>query len=251
MSTKAEWKGSVLTFYESSDQERIERLAPCRFKEDFIGAYHSAAAAGYPAAGSEESGCPWATKIVGAAPPTVAGVTGGANGLVQCALTSDSQKQDAFLGMGDQRTFDVSKGLVFEARVKVSVTPTLVAEAYWGLFDDWSDGLVDSATYMICFCADGSTSVYCESDDDASDKSADSGVTAGTTDWRVYRFEVLDVTDIHFFIDGNRVASSTTFPFAATGANAVLQPAIGLYKASGAGVGTIQVDYIKIWHNRS
>ena len=246
MSTKAEWRASTLEFYESGTQERVARMAPVQFYEDFLGAFTA-----IPDGGSEESGCNWSTKIVGAAPPTVAGVADAANGVIQCALTSDSQKQDACLYMGDQRGFDVSKGLIFEARVCVTVTPTLVAEAYWGLFDDWTDGLVDSATYMACFCCDGSTSVYCESDDDATDESADSGVVAGTTTWRVYRIDFSDVTDVQFFIDGNRVASSTTFAYAAIGANAILQPAVGLYKASGAGVGTVQVDYIKIWQNRA
>lgn len=247
MGTKAHpWRDGKLVMYDpSEDYETMSFQKGIAFLEDFCGAFTA-----IPAGGSEESGCLWSKKIVGAAPPTVAVVADAAGGIVQCALTNDDQKQDAALYMGDQRQFDLSKDLMIEWRVKVSVTPTLVAEAYWGLFDNWADGEVDAATYMICFTADGSTSIYCESDDNTSDLSADSGVDAGTSDWKVYRIEIFDTTDIHFYIDGVRVASSTTFSFAATGANAILQPMFGLYKASGAGVGTIQVDYVKIWADR-
>ena len=81
-------------------------------------------------------------------------------------------------------------------------------------------------------------------------KSADSGVVAGTTTWRIYRIDCTDVTSIKFYIDGNQVAATTTFAYEATGADAILQPAVGLYKASGTGVGTVQVDYIRAWQNR-
>lgn len=248
MGTKAHpWRDGKLVMYDpSEDYETMSFQKGVVLREDFLGAFTA-----WPAGGSEESGCKWATKIVGAAPPTVATVADAAGGVVQCALTSASQKQDAALYFGDQRQFDLSKDLMIEFRVKVSVTPTDVAEAYWGLFDDWADGEVDAATNMVCFTCDGSTSIYCESDDDSNDESADSGVTAGTGDWRVYRIEVFNQSDLHFYIDGSRVASSTTFDFSnATGANAILQPMFGLYKASDAGVGTIQVDYVKIWSDR-
>lgn len=242
---KYNWQNTGrMAFYDSSTFETHMTSFPVCFYDDFIGADTV-----IPAGGSEESGCHWSKAIVGAAPPTVAKVADAAGGLVQCALTADSQAQTASLYMGDQRNFDVSKGLIFEARIKVSVTPTDVAEAVWGIMAD--TGVPDTVAYSAFFTADGSTSVYCETDDNATDTSADSGITAGTTDWRIYRIDCTDVTDIKFYIDGAQVASSTTFPYAATGANAILQPWIGLYKASGTGVGTIQCDYVRIMQNRS
>lgn len=245
MGTKARWRGNVLEFYDDSTHERTGRMAPVVFYDDFI--YPATA---IPAAGSAESGCLWVSKIVGAAPPTVAVVADQAGGVAQCALTADNQKQDAALSMDDNRQFDLTKGLVMEFRAKVSVTPTDVAEVVMGLLDDHSDGLIDSATYQVCFNLDGSTAIRCQMDDNATDLDEDSGSTAGTTAWVIYRIDATVVSDIRFFINGASVTTTNTFNYAATGANAILQPYFGLHKASGTGVGTLQVDYVKIWQNR-
>jgi len=243
MTTRAGWRGGVLTLYDSATHERVSPFAPVVFADDFLGPDLV-----IPAAGSAESGCKWVKKIVGAAPPTVAKVADAANGVVACALTSASQKQDAGLYHGDQRGFSVEQGLVFEARLKLSVLPTLVAEAIWGLVGDWADG-PDNITHSVFFTADGSGAISCEADDAATDSSSASGVTATTAQWKVYRIDCTDVTNLRFFIDGVEVANG--IPYAATGANAILQPYLGLYKASGAGVGTMQVDYVRIWQDRS
>lgn len=243
MSTKVKWQGSIAEVYDPAYQyTHVHRFAPAAFEDHFFGAD-----AVIPASGSEESGCKWSKKIVGAAPPTVAKVADAGGGVVQCALTSDSQAQTAALEMGDMRNFDVSKGLIWEARVKVSVLPTLVAEAVWGLIGDYA--APDSVTYSAFFTADGSGEIFCEVDDNATDSSATSGVTATTAQWKVYRMDFTSVTDVKFYIDGSEVAAATTFPYAATGANAILQPWFGMYKASGAGLGIIQVDYVRIWQN--
>lgn len=245
MSTKAEWRGGILQYYDSATQERVQPLAPILFEDDFLGAD-----AVIPAAASAESGCKWVKKIVGAAPPTVAIVADGANGIAQCALTSASQKQSADLLMDDQRQFSVEQGLVVEMRVRLSVLPTLVAELNFGLIGDWADGY-DAITYSAFFTADGSGAITCEADDNATNSSVASGVTATAAQTKIYRIDFTDVTDVRYYIDGAHVASGTTIPYAATGANAVLQPFVGGYKASGAGLGTIQCDYVRIWGNRS
>lgn len=245
MSTRSKFKNGILSFFDGTTHENVAPLAPVVFYDDFIGADTI-----IPAGGSEESGSKWSKKIVGAGPPTVAGVADAANGVAQCALTSASQKQDAGLYMGDQRQFSVTQGLVFETRVKLSVLPTLVAEAVIGLVGDWTDGL-DAITYSAFFTADGDGAIVCEADDNATDSSVAAGVTATNAQWKIYRIDFSDVTNVKFYIDGNRVGGGTTIPYAATGANAILQPYIGLHKASGTGLGTIQCDYVRIWQNRS
>ncbi|MBA7707638.1 hypothetical protein ES703_116514 [subsurface metagenome] len=128
--------------------------------------------------------------------------------------------------------------------------PTDVAEAVFGLAVAYVKG-PDSPAYRIYFTADGSGELFCESDDNATPLSVTSGVTLLATDWAILRIDATDVTGLKFFINGTRVATATAFPYAATGANAILQPYLGLYKASGAGVGTIDIDYVKMWQNRS
>jgi hypothetical protein len=224
MTTKARWRNNMLEFYDSSTQERTAPVgAPVVFYDDFLGAGKAV----IPVGGSAESGMAWAQKIVGAAPPTVAGVADAANGVVACTLTADVQAQTAALYMDDQRQFSLEQGLVFECRVKISVLPTLVAECVWGLAGDYN------------------------AVPDTVDRSTTSGVTATAAQWKIYRIDATTVGDVLYYIDGVHVATGTTFAYAATGANAILQPFFSCYKASGAGLGTLQIDYVRIWQQRS
>lgn len=245
MSVKAKYQGQVVRHYESTTHESVQLLGPHQFYDDFDGANTV-----IPAAASSESGMKWVKKIVGAAPPTLAVKADTVCGVVEAALTSDSQKQNAEIYQDDHRLFSLEHGLIFEARVKLSVLPTLAAEAVVGLVGDWADGL-DAATYSVFFTMDGSGEIICEMDDNATDRSTTSGVTLTTSDWAVLRIDASDISDVKFYVNGNAVATGTTFAYAATGANAVLQPIAGMYKASGAGVGTLLVDYIRITQERS
>jgi hypothetical protein len=245
MSIKAKYASQTLRHFESTTHESVQILAPVQYYDDFLGA-----ATVIPAAGSPESGTEWVKKIVGAAPPTLAVKADAVSGVVEAALTADSQKQNAELYMDDQRQFSLLQGLVFEARFRATVLPTGNAEAVIGLVGDWADGL-DAATYSVFVTLDGSGEIICEMDDNATDRSATSGVTLVADEWAIVRIDASDPADVLFYVNGNRVASGTTFAYAATGANAVLQPIAGVYKASGTGVGTLEVDYIRIAQERS
>lgn len=234
--------GAIYRVYESTTGESNLPIAPTVFYDDFLGADTVIPS-------TAESGCKWLKKIVGAAPPTVGKKADQAGGAVELALTSDSQKQDAVLYFGDQREFLLTDSLIFEARIKLSILPTLVAEAVWGLCGDWADG-PDAITYSTFFAADGSGLVTCEMDDAATDSSTSSATTLTTADWAVCRIDATTITDIKFYIDGSRVASGTTYSYAATGANATLQPYFAMYKASGAGVGTMLVDSVRVMTTR-
>lgn len=244
--TKAKYDSAgPLRYFDRTTFEHRDVHADIWLKDDFL--YPSTV---IPAGGSLESGVLWATKIVGAAPPTVALMADAAGGWAQCALTSANQKQNADLYAGDQRVWDLRKGFNFEARVKLSVLPTDVAEIVWGVAGDWADG-PDAITYSCFFTADGSGEVFCEMDDNATDRSTTSGVTATNAQTKIYRICADDEAGVLFYIDGTRVASATTFAYAATGANAILQPYFSCYKATGAGVGTIEVDYVAMWQSRA
>jgi hypothetical protein len=244
MSTKSRYHNQLLEFYESTTHERVAPFAPVVFADDFLGADTV-----IPAAGSPESGTKWCKKIV-SANATIAGVADEVNGAVKCALTADSEKQDAILYFNDELQFSVVQGLVFEARVKVTTLPTGNGEAVWGVGSAWADG-PDGVTYSAFFTADGSGEIICEADDNATDSSATSGVTVTNAQWKIYRIDFSNVADIKYYIDGAEVAAATTFPWAASAANSKVQPYIGVYKASGTGVGDITVDYVRLWQKRS
>ena len=242
MSTGSQYRNNTLTFHDRTTLESLLPVAPVVFADDFLGAYTALPT-------SAESGMDWISKIVGAAPPTAAITADGANGILELALTATSEKQEATAYFGDQRQFSLEQGVVFECRAKISVLPTGNAEAVFGLLGDWTDG-ADAATYSLFFTADGSGAIVCEMDDNATDRSTASGVTVLNTEWHIFRIEAFAVGDVRFYIDGAQVAVATTFAYAATGANAVLQPYLSMYKASGTGIGTIQIDYVRAWQNR-
>ena len=69
--------------------------------------------------------------------------------------------------------------------------------------------------------------------------------------FHVFRVDFGNLSDVRFFIDGVQQNTDGQGAFAATGANAVLQPYFGVYKASGVGVGELIVDDVTIWNNRT
>ena len=243
--TRADYVGNTLEFFDDATHERVDRLAPVVFADDFMGADVV-----IPAAGSAESGTKWVKKIVGAAPPTLGVKADVVNGIVEAALTADSQKQNAEIYWNDEQQLSILQGLVFEARFALSVLPTDVAEVVVGLVGAWADGL-DAATYSCFVTCDGSGEIICEKDDNASDQSATSGVTLIADQYCIVRIDCTVPTDIKFYVNGARVATGTTFSWAASAANSKVQPIAGCYKATGTGVGTLLLDYVKVWQNRA
>lgn len=242
--TRHRYHNGAFEYFDRETYETFPVGSPL-FSDDFFGSDVA-----FPAAASPESGCKWVKKIVGAAPPTVVGLADATGGVVECALTATSEKQNAELYLNDELQFLVTQGLQFEARFRPSVLPTGNAEIVVGVTSAWTDGL-DAATYSLFATLDGSGEIFCEKDDNASDESATSGVTLTASDWAVLRIDCANVADVKFYINRQRVATATTFDWAATAANSKVQPIFGCYKASGTGVGTVLVDYVKVWQARA
>lgn len=241
MSTKGKFENGIATTYDSVTAETVVKMAPVALYDDFI-----ASSLVIPAAGAAESGALWTKKLVGGG---LAAIIAGANGWAEAVLSVVDEAQSAYLHTNDNLQFSIVNGLVFEAKAILSVLPTLAAEAQIGVGCVY--GVPDNMAYSAWFTADGSGEIFCETDDNATDKTVTSGVTVLNSVAHIYKIDMSNVADIKFYIDGVRVAASTTFGFAAVGANALVQPFIGLYKASSAGLGTIAVDYIKMWQKRS
>lgn len=247
MATRSKYQGGVLEFVENTSHERVQRLAPLQYRDDFLGIGSLA----IPAAGSAENGVDWVKKIVGAAPPTVAGVASAVGGQVACTLTVDSQKEDAVLYWGDQKGLDVTKGLVFESRFQLSVLPSAAGvQAVVGVASNWIDG-PDNNTCYLQIGATASGALLVRSYDGVTQISASAGITVLTTEWHTLRIDATNLADVCMFIDGVQVTTTGQINFAATGTLAVLQPYAAMYKPSGTGVGTLTLDFVKAWMNRS
>lgn len=239
MPTKARDAGNTtgILFYDDVSMETTLPLAPCVFYDDFLGT------SGIKVASTAAD---WTLKDTGAA--TEAVVASGTNGQVALTLTSASEKQEAGIYFGDNAPFLPGQGLVFEARVCVSVTPTLLSDICWGMCGAYVEDIDATGSHAV-FKVDESTAVVCESDDTVLDvDDTATAVVAGTTTWRVYRIDLSDAADVKFYIDGNRVAAATTFKVL-VGTN--LQPYFYAYKLSGAGLGVLLIDYVRVWQKRS
>jgi hypothetical protein len=239
--------GHVLAFFDKTTDETTVRLQPAVLDEDFVGAGHSS----IPAFGSPATGYPWVQKTVKTSgSPSVAIIANSAAGIVACALDATSEAQEATLYANDQLNWDVTKNLFFEARAAMSVLPSVAGvEAVFGLQSAWAAG-PDNASYYLRFQMNGSGLVNLQSKDGVTTKSVSSGVTLLAGAFHLFRIDASNLSNIRFFIDGTEVSSSGAFTFAAVPPQSVLQPYSSVYKASGTGVGTLQLDMIQAATNR-
>lgn len=173
------------------------------------------------------------------------------NGQLSMAMDSDSNAEVAALYWGDQRGIDLNQDALFEARVQVSVLPTDVGELVIGMAGD-HNASADSITEGAWFKLDGSGAALMESDDTTNDNDdIATGITLGTSTWYTLRIDFSDISDVKFYIDSAQVSSGSTFDMSnLSSAEAIMQPYISMAKASGTGVGTVLVDYVRVISRR-
>lgn len=211
------------------------------YEDDFIGP-----AVSFPTSANIAS--PWVYTITGAAPPTAQRN----NDRKVLTLTSASQIQILGGGHGDALGFDIDDVQRIEMRAKIgAATFTSGSILVFGVGSARND-TADSVTAHAWFRMEGAnstTQVYAETDDDVRDNNdVATGVTLGTT----FKEFVIDFSngknDVHFLIDGQRVAASTTFDM--SGYTAGLQPIVQLQKAANTNADVFEMDYIKIVSKR-
>lgn len=251
--TKSEWRSGVQYDFDGNTFESTISAAPFQFSDEFVGAGHTA---GIPAAGSPVAGYAWVKKIVGTAPPTVALVSNGAGGLVASTLLATSEAEEASLYFNDSLSVDTTKIGQAEWRAALSVAPSAAgAQAFLGLGSAWVGGPQNLTRYLgfgwsasgalLIWSKDGAGNTY-------SFAAAQIGGSAITSDTAQHLFRVdwSNNADVGFYYDGNRVNAVGSVVWAATGANAVLQPWSTVYKSSGIGLATLTVDKIDVFNGR-
>ena len=217
MATRGSWFNQILTYFENSTQERVLPVAPVIFYDDFLGNALATTA--------------WGARDAGAA--TEAVVADAANGAVGLALDATNEIQLAGIDWADQRTLVLNQGLVFEARFRLSVLPTGSVVVVVGLCGD-HNAAVNTVAESIWFRADGNGVITVENDDTVHETSqVATGKTLTTVDWNIARIDCSDIADVKFFINGDRVATGTTFNMSQVPALA-LQPVARIGKEGAA-----------------
>jgi len=227
-------------WYDKSTFETLQTTYPLQFVEDFNGA----------AGGSVFDGTMlWNVVDVGAATEAIVADSSGGQFLLHLAVTNEAE--DAVLYHNDNRTFDVGNGLIFETRVNMAVSPGAGVAAVLGMCGDHNLDK-DTATESAWFKFAANLVALAETDDTTNDNDdVATGVTAVAGTYNIYRIDFTTIADVKFFIDGVRVASGTTFDMSnLSAAEQQMQPYFSLDKTNGAGLGDMNIDYVKIFSNR-
>jgi len=184
------------------------------------------------------------TDTSSAGTPTYASVSPSATGEVALTFDSTNEIQNVCLDFGDKLCFDIDNIQRAVFIVKTVATLSSATTLAFGLQSARNDD-TDATTNNAQFKLAGSNAVVCESDDgttDLDDKA--SGVSLVAT----YKEFVIDFTggksDVKFYIDGARVASTTTFSMAA--ATGSLQPFVQIQKTASTNVNSVTIDYVAV-----
>lgn len=236
-STRSRYINNILTFFDSVTHQTTLPLAPVNYMEDFLG---------------KDTIPPekWTYIDVSAAGNTTPILAADvANGVLRLPLDVTSEAQESGVYWNDQRPLVLNYGLVMEMGVSLQTLPTLLGIGVWGLAGN-KNAVADTVAESIWFRVDGSGAVTVESDDTVNEQAIiATGVTFTAGQKKIFRIDCTTIADIKFYIDGVPVATGTTFDMSQVPTLA-LQPYVHLAKASGAGLGVIDVDYIRVWQHR-
>jgi len=250
MTTKCIYKYGFAVEYDDGTQEFLATSAPIDFNDDFVGAGHTAS---LPQFGSPVAGYPWVQKVVKTAgTPSVAAVTNGPGGQIAMALTNTSEAQEATLYQNDQRTWDSTKTLIYQARTQLTVLPSAAGvQAVFGLAGAWASGPLNIGTYIFFGC-NGSGELFMYSYDGTTTKAVDTGIALTAGVYYQFRIEIDQSGVLHFYVNGVEYTTSLApITWAATGTPAILQLYNSVYKPSGTGVATLNLDSVEVWSPRT
>lgn len=173
---------------------------------------------------------------------------GGVGGEAVLTLASTNEVENVCLHHGDDLNFDIDNLMAVEMRVKtvasLDSTTTVVVGMGSARADD-PDAVVANAFFKLS----GSNTVVVETDDGTTDND---DVATGQSLAATYKKLVISFaggkSDVQFFIDGQRVAASTTFDM--SGYSAGLQPIFQIQKTADTNTDSLSIDYVKITARR-
>ena len=234
-----------------TNSESLLPMFPITFYDDFLGGDVV-----FPATGTVESGTPWSTLILGNG--AVAKVADGINGIVSLSVVTAAAASIAVLDWNNQESLKLEQGLIFEARVRISILPTMgvagTTEMVWGLAGT-HNAVLDTIDCNAWFRLqhDANTVLVWEVDDDVAgdDNDNDTGIVIATGDYHIYRIDATTIAAVKFYVDGVLVGIGDLSGLLATVGD--VQPYFNVSKTDGTntGVGTMLVDYVRVFQDRS
>lgn len=168
-------------------------------------------------------------------------------GAMKLTLEATSEAQNVCMYQNDVLMLDLANLQLVEFIAKVSGIDS-VTTLVFGVGTARND-TVASVTNCAWFKILGSGSTSNVLIDTRDGTTSNTGVATGTTLSSTYKKFTIDfqngLADVRFFIDGDRVAGSTTFSMAAITADQNVQPIVQIQKASGTGVASVSIARIR------
>jgi hypothetical protein len=234
-------------WYDKSTFETLKATYPLYFYDDFVGS----------AGGSVFDGTTiW--DVVDVNDASAAIVANSSNGQFLLHIHTTDEAEDAVLYQyntaltDDNLTFDVGNGLIFETRINMAVAPGTGVRGVAGMAGPHN---LDKDTIANAAWFSWAASQVCrvETDDTTNNLDEATGVTTVAGTYNIFRIDFTTLADVKFFIDGVRVGAATTFDMSnLTAGEQQMQPYFSMDKAGGlAALGDMNIDYVKIWSNRS
>lgn len=177
---------------------------------------------------------------------------GGIGGEATLAFDSQAEIQNVCLHHGDDLNFDIDNIDGVEFRVKMGQAAidaaSMVAFGVCSARNDAIDTIAAQASFRV-IGSGSTTALVVESDDGTNDND---DVATGTTLINAYKRFYIDFSggteNVKFYVDGVRVAASTTFDM--SNYTAGLQPYVQIQKTADANTDSVVVDYVKIVSRR-
>ena len=204
------------------------------YEDDFIGTV-----ATFPT--SADPATPWLVDDTSSAgTPTY--TTG--TSVAVLTLASTEEVENVCLHHGDALSFDIDliQSIEFSAKTVATLdSATTIVMGVGSARADDPDTVAANAFFKLA----GSNAIVCESDDGTNDN--DDKAT-GLSLVATYRRFLIDFTggksNVKFYIDGQRVASSTTFDM--SNYSAGLQPIFQIQKTSDTNTDSLTIDYVRV-----
>lgn len=172
-------------------------------------------------------------------------------GTSEAALTlaSNSEVENVCLHFGDALDFDIDDLINIEFRAKVTASldsATTVVMGMGSARNDDPDSIAEAALFKLA----GSNSIVVESDDGTNNND---DVSSGASLNATYKKFVISFaggkSDVRFYVDGERVAASTTFNM--SNYSSGLQPIFQIQKTADTNTDSLTLDYVKVCARRS
>lgn len=162
-------------------------------------------------------------------------------------MATDVEAEVIALHFGDALDFDADSIIRMEFRAKTVATLDSTTTIVMGMGSARND-TTDSVTANAWFKLVGSNAVVCESDDGTTDNDDKATGVSLVAAYRRFVIDFSNKLDIKFYIDGVRVAASTTFTL--SGYTSGLQPIFQIQKSSDSNADSLTIDYVKVVSRR-